>query len=157
MAVDKATVAGLKEAQAVFRALPDTAREAYIDVAVWPTLSEVARVGRSRLVPGHGVRTGALREALGFSVNRRSGWGKVGIRTGFERFLPGRSGSASTSAGARAIRPTRYGHLYHFRHDPFLVRAAEGEQAAFLARAKQAGKSLEVRMADLAHRGGGLL
>ena len=65
MAVDKVTLLGLKEAQAAFKQLPDLAREAFNE-AVETTAAHVVTLSQSRLTPGHGVRTGQLKKALGF-------------------------------------------------------------------------------------------
>ena len=160
MGLDKVTVKGLKEAQALFRQLPDVARDAYVEVAVRPTASEIVRDAQSRLIPGRGFRTGATKRALGYTVNTKTGQARVGIRLGFEMVQPGRNGSALTSKGAFSHRPTKVGHLVEFGHGgphpapahPFLVPAADGQQAPFLARARAAGRKLEGEMVSIGAR-----
>lgn len=160
MAVDAVTVRGLKEAQAVFRQLPDVARDAYVEIAVRPTASELVRDAQSRLIPGHGFVTGALKRSLGYTLNARTGQARVGIRRGFDVIRPGRNGSALTSRGAFKHQPTKIGHLVEFGHGgphpapphPFMVIAAEGQQAPFLSRARAAGRRIEGEMAAIGAR-----
>jgi hypothetical protein len=110
------------------------------------------------LVPGRGFQTGQLQKALGWSINKRSGSAKVGVRLGFETFTPGRNGSAATNAGARAHRPTKIGHLVEFGHrrgaspHPFLVPAAEATKGYFLAQCRAAGSTIERDMASVGGR-----
>lgn len=160
MAVDAVTVLGLKEAQAIFRQLPAVAQEAYVELAVRPTASEIVRDAASRLIPGHGFVTGALKRALGYVVNAKTGQARVGNRRGFEVIQPGRNGSALTSKGAFKHQPTKIGHLVEFGHGgphpapphPFMVIAAEGQIAPFLSRARAAGRRIEGEMVTIGAR-----
>lgn len=150
MAVDKVTILGLKEAQATFRQLPAIAREAFNE-AISNTAEHIVDRARGSLVPGSGYRTGQLKQALGWNINKRSGSAKVGVRKGFERFQPGRTD--------RLHRPTKVGHLVEFGHSggasphPFLVPAAEASKSFFLAQCRAAGPTLERDMARIGNVG----
>jgi hypothetical protein len=165
VALTKIDVVGLREAQAVFRQLEPTTREVWVDYVITPTASEMARTRASLLVPGRGRVTGQLQKAQGFTVNKRSGSAIVGTRLGFDTFKPGRNGSASLSAGARAHRPTRIGHLVNFGHGGphparatnFAEKAAAAEEGPMLQRSKHAGRMLEQRMGDIGNVGRSLL
>jgi hypothetical protein len=147
VAVDRTTVIGLREAAAAFRQLEPIAREAFNE-AVEKSSDFLVANARGRMGPGRGVRTGRLKESLGFSLNRRSGSAKVGIRSGFDVALPGRSA---------LHRPTAIGHLVEFGHGgphpapayPFLVPAAEATKSFFLAQSRAAGSVIERDMAKV--------
>lgn len=169
-----AKILGLKEAKAAFQKLPEVARDAY-NWATEVTLSEIARSAMANLQKSPSIRTRTLLDSIGWSLNRNSGQGKVGIKqiTSTVNVLPGvrkntiikgrviagRNGSALTSQGARVIRPTRYGHLVEFGHggkaakaEPFMRPAVTQEQSHFLARCRDAGSRIERDMANVGSR-----
>lgn len=166
---------GLREAIAAFQALPDETREALLS-ATETTVSEIARGAQVRLRSSPSIMTRTLVNAVGWTVNRRSGLGRVGIRATSTvmrnaqmgaigrntvrvkgTVIPGRNGSALTSQGARIIRPTKYGHLVEFGHrkgagrgaaapEPFMKPAAKAEEANYLDRIRRSGPDIERRM-----------
>jgi hypothetical protein len=144
---------GLPAARAAFKKLDPIARETFIDVAVRPTASAIASAAKGGLAPGRGVDTGTLQEAIGHSVSTRTGEARVGIRLGFNKAIPGRSGSALYSRGARLHVPTKIGHLVNFGHGsvgaiPFMTNAYRAQEGAFLQRCRTAGQVIEQRMGD---------
>lgn len=154
-------VDGIPEMRAAFKLLPDVAKEAFRD-AVFVTASEIVRQARGYLVPGHGFRTGALKESLGFRVTPH-GEARIGIRRGFQRAIAGRGGRALTSRGARLHIPTKIGHLVEFGHGGphpapphrFLRPAYESQREAFLDRCRRAGRTIEQQMAARASAAAG--
>lgn len=156
MGLAKVEIRGLREAANTFRQLPDVSRDAF-NVAVQTTVQVIAYQAAAKVPVG---RTGALKRAIGWSMNNRSGQGKVGIRLGFTVAQPGRGGSALKAKGAFLHSPTKIGHLVEFGHagphpagpHPFLRPALEREQADFLARCRLAGKQIETNMATIGGR-----
>jgi hypothetical protein len=171
-----AKILGLSQAKAAFQKLPEIAREEY-NRATWTTLSEIARIAKQNILANPSVRTRALYDHVGFTLNEKSGQGRVGIRKGETRIVvpsagggkartirvkgiivAGRNGSALRSQGAKVIRPTSYGHLVEFRHkEPFMVPAAKAQQQPYLDRMRVASRAIEKQMAKQPSTGGGLL
>jgi hypothetical protein len=154
MALLKTDIQGLKEMALAFAKMPEIAREAFNE-AVEKAAQYQVEQARAALTPGHGFRTGQLKRALGYVINRKSGSAATGIRLGFESFRPGRSATA-----ANLYRPTRAGHLVEFGHGgpspatakPFMMPAAERTRAYFLTQCQAAGKVMEREMATIGGR-----
>jgi hypothetical protein len=145
---------GLPAMRAAFKKLPDVTRDAMAGAAL-ETAQVIAGQAASSLVPGKGFQTGALKRALGATLNSRTGEARVGIRAGFNVAIPGRGGSALTKNGARLHVPTKIGHLIEFGHGgphpagahPFAKPAVRAEEGAFLDRCRRAGRVIEEQMA----------
>lgn len=140
-------VQGLKEARAAFKAMPPMMQEEIGD-ATEQTARVVMADAKQRLRPGHGYRTGLLRQQIGMSFSRKTGIARVGIRKGvFVVTLP----------GGRKIRhrPNVIGHLVEFGHGgphaapayPFMVPAAEAQRQPYAQRARRAMQVVAGRMA----------
>ena len=169
-------VQGLREAKAAFQALPEVVRDRMLD-ATETTVREIVRHAQARLASSPSIRTRTLYNHVKWSVNKKNGRGKAGVATGTttmtERanfakgviggrtirvkgiLVAGKGGSASTSQGAKLIRPSRYAHLVEFgaRHmpaEPFMIPAAESQKQPYLDRCRAAGKHVEK---DVAHIG----
>ncbi len=106
------------------------------------------------------VRSGALRDKLGYSFDPRTGRAKVGIEKGTVIVAIGEGGSALHSKGAISETPSHIGHLVEFGHadrtagpHPFMIPAAEAERDLYLQRCRKSGGDIERDMAS----GGGLL
>jgi Bacteriophage HK97-gp10, putative tail-component len=120
-------VIGAEEAALVFKKIPPTL-ERYLTRASEATAQAIVARAKT-LVP---VRTGALRNAIGYTVERGTGYCQVGILRG---------------VGLGGVRPTRYAHLVEFGHagprgpaapHPFMIPAAEAERQAHERRAREA-------------------
>ncbi len=140
-------VSGLVAARKAFQALPETMRQ-HLAEATEDTALAMAADARQR-VP---VDTGTLRDHIGHSFSKRSGFARVGVKAGGVA-IAGAGGSALTSAGARYLRPQRYAHLVEFgtvraTAKPFMLPAAEGQRALYARRLKDAGKKAERQLAS---------
>lgn len=170
-----AKVLGLSQAKAAFQKLPEVSREQF-NKATWATLSEIKRIAQANILSSPSVRTRALYNAVAFTLNEKSGQGRVGLTPGSTRItvpsasgkgrsvrvkgilVAGRGGSALRSQGARLIRPTKYGHLVEFKHnEPFMVPAAKAQTQPYLERMRAAGRAIESEMKYQPSSGGGLL
>ncbi len=166
-------VAGLKSAKAAFQALPEIARDAMAD-ATFTTASEIARIAKQRLLSNGSILTRTLYNAIGFTMNMKTGRGRAGIQNVTTRVsndssskrtfrvkgrvvtTVGRSGVATS----RIVRPSKYGHLVEFGGrggkmpaKPFMIPAAENQKAPYLDRCKRAGKVIEQQTAAIGARG----
>lgn len=105
------------------------------------------------LVP---VRFGALKKAIGFAFDKRSGLAFVGIQTGPSFAVGGRTVSLSKattraralSAAVQVLHPRRYGHLVEFgtsrtRAKPFMVPAAARTKPIFERNMRGIGPKVE--------------
>jgi len=153
-------VQGLREAKAAFQALPEIVRDR-TNAATETTISEIARLAKGRILASPSIRTRALLNHIAFKLNKNNGRGRVGVATGTTTFViagrkvkvkgiitAGKGGSASTSAGAKKVQPTRYAHLVEFgsrhaRAEPFMLPSAEAQKQAYLARCRAAGTAIE--------------
>lgn len=164
-----AKVEGLREAIRAFQALPDVTQDA-MRQATRVTVSEIARLARLNLQRNPSIQTRTLLNSIGWTVNERSGEGRVGIQRVSTRvanpaggravrvkgvLIAGRNGSALRSQGARLLRPSKYGHLVEFgrsgrgtaRPEPFMRPAVQAEQQPYLDRCRAAGRTVEQQMA----------
>ena len=164
-----AHIQGMRELKRAFQALPEIVRERML-VATEETVRAIASKAQERLRSSPAIRTRALHDHVAWQVTKTNGRGKVGVKTGTTTMTiggrrrrvkgiitAGAGGSASTSAGATKIQPTRYAHLVEFgtKHmpaEPFMMPAAESEKGRFLERCKAAGPDIE---RDVAKIGGG--
>lgn len=169
-------VKGLRETQKAFSAMPEVMKENLVDEAIEPTVREVVRIARGKVQSSPSIRTRALLNAIGWTINRKKGIGKAGIQnvsttvssgsmgmTGKSTVrvkgivVAGKGGSALHRLGARLIKPSRYAHLVEFGSrfmdaEPFMLPAVESQEQPYLDRAVRAGKKTEK---DLAAIGGG--
>lgn len=156
MALTKVEVLGLREASDAFRRLPKIAKDAF-NVATLTTVQVLSAQAADKAPVG---KTGALKRAIGWSMNNATGQGKVGIRLGFDVVRAGRNGSALTANGAFKHSPTKIGHLVEFGHGgpgraaahPFLRPALEREQNDYLLRCRKAGAQIERDMSSIGGR-----
>lgn len=162
-------VRGLKEAKAAFQALELVAREALLD-ATETTVREIARGAQARILSSPSVQTRQLLNHIDWRLTKSSGRGRVGVSSGETRMVvggrkvkvkgivvTGKGGSASHSAGAKLIRPSRYAHLVefgsaHMRAEPFMLPSAEAQREPYLQRAIRAGKPIEQNLAAIGMR-----
>jgi len=160
-------VQGLREAKAAFQALPEIVREAMLE-ATETTLSEIVRHARARLQSSPSIRTRALYNQIGFTLNRKSGRGRAGIMAGTTTFVSAGKRirikgiyrkNADGTWNSKKIQPSRYGPKVEFgtksmSAEPFMVPAAESQEQPYLARCQAAGRTIETKMAAI---GGGRL
>lgn len=160
-------VAGLREAKAQFQRMPEAFQHAMLD-ATEKTLYAIASRARARLQASPSIQTRNLYNAVGSSLNKNSGRGRVGIQNttttisvGGRKIrvkgivTAGAGGSASRAAGARKDVPARRAHFVEFgtrkmRAEPFMIPSAEAEKDDALARYKAAGKIAERDLANTA-------
>jgi hypothetical protein len=159
----KLVEAGLSQARAAFKALPVAAREDLND-ATEDTAIRILAGARQRVAPHR--RYGFLERYLAYSINTKTGEGKVGLPRR-AAVIPGGASPSSTrtatitrrrktgsAKGARVIYPSKYAHLVEFGHgrgrgkssapaSPFMIPAAESERQAFLQRCKRQGPQIE--------------
>lgn len=161
-------IAGLREAKAAFQALPEITRDAMLG-ATEITLREIERHAKAKLASSPSIQTRNLYNAVGWTLNRKSGRGRAGIQNVTTRIngkrvkgivTAGRDGSAATSAGASIDRPARRAHFIEFgtRHhpaEPFMGPAADSQKAAHVDRCHHAGKVIERQTAAIGLAGGG--
>ena len=163
------TVRGQAAAIAAFKALPQIVRDRLND-ATETTVREIARVAQARLASSPSIQTRSLYNAVGWSMNTKTGRGKAGVgnvittvTVGGKKvrvrgiLIAGRGGSASLSAGAKKINPRRYAHLVEkgtrsMAAEPFMLPAATSEQQPYLRRCQIAGKHVERDMANIGSR-----
>lgn len=164
-----AHVQGLREAKAAFQAMPEAFRDRLFD-ATFVTCSEIARAAKGHIQTSPSIRTGALLNAIGFTVSQKNGRGKVGVMNVTSSVFvagkrikvkgivtAGKGGSASTSKGASIVRPSQYAHLVEFGTrnmpaEPFMIPAAESQKALYLDRCKRASKDAEKDLAAIGMR-----
>ena len=162
-------IAGLREAKAAFQALPEVVRARLLS-ATETTLREVVRLAKMRIAANPSIQTRTLFNAIGYTLNKKSGRGKAGvsnvsttITVGGKTFkvkgllVAGRGGSASTAKGARLIRPSRYAHLIEFgsrrqRKEPFMLPAVQSQEQAYLSRCQAQGPAIEKDVAAIGLR-----
>lgn len=133
---------GLAELKRAFKALPEVTRDRLNDATSKTAFAILQR--EKSLVP---VRTGALRDALDWSMSEKTGIARVGVRKG--------------ATGPDGERPGLYAHLVEFGHagshpagpHPFAIPAAEAERENYLERCREAGRKVERDLSS----GGGLL
>ena len=165
----QAHIRGLREAKAAFQALPAITR-GHLNTATETTLSEIVRHAKARIQSSPSVRTRSLLNSVAFTLNKNNGRGRVGVSDGSStisfggtRFRikgtlrMGSGGSASTSQGAKLIRPSRYAHLIEFgsrkqRAEPFMMPAAKSQEGPYLDRCKRAGTDVEKDIAAIGMR-----
>lgn len=102
------------------------------------------------------IDTGTLRDHIGASFSKRSGFGRVGIRSG-RVAIAGRGGSALTKQGARLIEPKKYAHMVEFGTSkmsarPFMLPAAEAERGRYASRLRNAIKRSERVLTNIGAR-----
>jgi HK97 gp10 family phage protein len=162
-------IQGLREAKAAFQALPEIVRDASLD-ATETTVREIARGAQARILANPSVQTRSLHDHIAWKVTKTNGRGRVGIASGETRMVvngrkvkvkgivvAGKGGSAKTSAGAKLIKPSRYGPKVEFgtRHmkaEPFMVPAAESQREPYLQRMIRAGQQIERNTAAIGMR-----
>lgn len=172
-------VQGLREAKSAFQALPQIARDAYLH-ATEMTLMEIRRGAQGRILSSPSVNTRRLHDHVNYTLNRKSGFGRVGVTSGSSRIIvpsvagktrsvrvkgvvvPGRGGSALKSAGARIDRPSRRAHFVEFGTkfmpaEPFMVPATTAQKSPYLERIRAAGREIERGVASAANMGRGQL
>jgi len=165
-------IKGLKEAKAAFQALPQIVRDR-MNVATETTVREIARQAKAHILASPSVRTRALYNAIGWSMNTKNGRGKVGVQRVTTTLtiggraikvkgiiVAGNGGSALTSRGAKKIVPSRYAHFVEFGTvkmpaEPFMIPSAEAEKQPYLSRCRAAGRSIEEDTARIGMAGGG--
>ena len=132
------------------------------------TLSEIIRGARARLRASPSIRTRALYNAIGFTLNRKSGRGRAGVLSVTTTFVSGGktirikgrfNKNADGSWNSKKIQPSRYAAKVEFGTkympaEPFMIPAAESQQQPYLARCAAAGRQIEK---DVAAIGGGAL
>lgn len=146
-------VKGIIAARKAFQAVEPVMR-AKLAEATERTVYAVER----RAVQNVPTHTGTLRQHIGSTFSKRSGFGKVGIRPG-RVVIAGTGGSAFTKHGARVLEPRKYAHFVEFgtsdiQAQPFMLPAAQAERVAYAQRLKASGAEAE---RDLSRIGGGLL
>jgi hypothetical protein len=164
-----AKILGLTEAKRAFEALPEIARDEY-NWATELTLREITRLAIARLLSSGHVRTRALVNHIGWTLNKKSGQGRAGVLKASTVMVlggqkvrvrgivqAGKGGSALKSQGARVIRPSKYGHLIEFdtgpgKTEPFMRPAVAAEQSHYLARCRDAGQRIEKGVANIGMR-----
>ena len=153
-------VQGLREAKAAFQALPEITRDRLLN-ATTKTVEMIAFHAKMRLLASPSIRTRSLYNAIAWRVTKTNGRGRVGVTSGQTRMvvggkrirvkgivIAGRGGSASTAAGAKVIRPSRYAHLVelgtrHSKAEPFMLPAAESQKDPYLRRCQAEGTAIE--------------
>jgi HK97 gp10 family phage protein len=159
-------IQGLREAKAAFQALPDIVRTHLLE-ATETTVREIARQAQANLQASPSIQTRSLYNHVKWAVTKTNGRGRVGISSGQTTItvggkkvrvkgivIAGRGGSASRSAGAKVIRPSRYAHLVEFgaRHmpaEPFMLPAAESQKQPYIDRCRAAGPDIERAVAKI--------
>lgn len=162
-------IRGFRAAKAAFQALPQVTRDR-LNVATELTAREIARLAKANLLASPSVQTRALLNAVGWTMNAKSGRGRAGVANvtttvtvGSRRIrvrgllIAGRGGSARTAAGAKTVNPRRYAHLVEFGTrrfpaEPFMLPAAEAEKAPYLARCRATGRPIEQDLAAVGAR-----
>jgi len=158
-------VKGLREAKAAFQQMPEIVRDRLND-ATEMTVREISRLGKVQVQRSPSIRTRALLNAIGWSMNRKNGRGRAGImavstiisnptlgavgKTTIKVkgiLIPGKGGSARTSKGAKLIRPQRYAHFVEFGTrkmpaEPFMIPAAKSQEQPYLDRCKARGPEI---------------
>lgn len=134
-----------------FKTVPDEIRGRAAD-ATEATVYAVERRAQQNVR----VDTGTLRSHIGSAFSKRTGFGRVGIKSG-RVALAGRGGSARTSQGARLLEPKKYAHLVEFgtstvSAQPFMLPAAEAERVPYGARMRQAGQAAERALTNIGAR-----
>lgn len=170
----KGYIRGLSEAKAAFQALPEAMRVRSL-AATEITLSEIVRHAKLRLAANPSIQTRTLYNSIAYSLNKNSNRGKAGVTNvtstvlfahmgGITRkirvkgiIVAGKNGSASTSQGAKVIRPGRYAHLVefgskHMKAEPFMIPAAKTQEGPYLDRMKVAGREVEKDLAAIGLR-----
>src|SRR5574343_344848 len=137
---DQSSIVGLAQAKSAFQKLPDVVRERMNDATEHSSIRILAGA-RQRLAPHR--RYGFLENYLGYSMNRKTGEGRVGLprraavipggakigapKTRSIRRL-GKKGNRwvqittfdvygeGSAKGAKTIYPSKYGHLVEFGH-----------------------------------------
>lgn len=166
-------VQGLKEAKAVFQALPVVARDAMLG-ATETTVREIARNAQANLLRSPSVQTRNLHNAVAWRVTKTNGRGRVGITSGSTVIRTASNvrgtmrnvrvkgiitaGASGGAAGGRVDVPARRAHFVEFgtrrmRAEPFMIPAAERERMPALQRYVRAGKVVEQKAADIGLRG----
>lgn len=139
------SVKGLAAARKAFKDIDPVMRE-HLNEATEQTTLVTLFDAKRRLTPGHGVRTGILRDQLASSFSAKTGFGRVGIKKGtFVININGRS---------LYHKPSKIGHLVEFGHGgphpaqayPFMVPAAEGQRSLYVQRLTAAGKKAERKL-----------
>lgn len=131
----------LREAKAAFNALPDIVREAMND-ATEVTLERI-RASAVQRVP---VRYGFLRDRIKWKLNRKIGFGRVGI-----------SNEQATTPDGKTVYPSLYGKFAEFgtihQHaHPFMAPAAEAEVNPHIQRCRDARSLIEKEAAAIGNR-----
>jgi hypothetical protein len=155
-------VRGLAAAKATFEQTPAVFRDR-LNSATELTVREIARQAQGFLERSPSIETRSLYNAVGWSMNTRTGHGRAGVqsvvtnlgRVGRLR-LRLRGAIVTTRGGKeRIINPRRYAHLVEFgsrkmRAEPFMRPAAEAETQPYLDRCQAAARAAE---RDLSHIG----
>lgn len=157
-------IEGLRSAKETFQRLPVAVRERVLD-ATETTTREIVRLAQAKILSSPSVQTRALHDHVQWTLRKSSGLGQAGISSGHTTIteaanfkagviggrkikikgilMAGKGGSASTSAGARLVMPSRYAHLVEFgtrkmAAEPFMTPAKEIQAPIHLARVSRA-------------------
>lgn len=149
-------VRGMKAAQAAFQKMPQVMRDR-LNVATDLTAREIVRVAKSRVASSPAVETRALLNNIAFTLNEKTGRGKVGVSAGSTSGLfaagTGVAGELKrrrikgviAAIGNRQVKrvPSRYAHLVefgtiHMPAEPFMIPAADAQKGPFLDRCRSA-------------------
>lgn len=142
----KGSVRGHIAARKAFKALAPE-MQAQLSEATERTVYAV----KQRATASVPVDTGTLRDHVLSRFSPRTGFGRVGIKSG-RVAIAGRGGSALTAQGARVLEASRYAHMVEFgtattAAQPFMLPAAEAERGAYAQRLRTAGKKAERNLA----------
>jgi hypothetical protein len=149
---DKGAILGLTDTKTAFRAVDPVLRD-HLNDATEETVRVIAMQARQAVRR----RFGILAQHIQWTMSRATGIGKVGI---------GPRETVALPSGRGTEIPTQIAHNVEFGHGgphpapahPFLLPAAEGEQAHYLTRVHQAGRAAEDQLAARNYAtGGGLL
>lgn len=163
-------IRGMRECRAAFKALPEIAREHFLEAAR-VTASEIARHAQAKLLSSPSVQTRALHDHVMSKVIKQSGRAIAGVSAGTTTFrvgkrrirvkgiiTAGKGGSALKSEGARIDKPSKRAHFVEFGSrrqpaEPFMIPAAESQEGPYLSRVQAAGRLIERDVANIGMRG----
>jgi HK97 gp10 family phage protein len=142
-------VQGLRAAKAAFQALPEAVRDRTND-ATETTVREIVRLAGARILASPSIRTRALLGSLAWKLNRKTGRGTAGVKSGTVNVVGG-------TITARPVNPARYAHLVEFGTvkmpaEPFMLPAAESQKQPYLSRCVAAGRNIEKDLANIGSR-----
>jgi hypothetical protein len=149
-----ATVQGVEATKKAFAVAPEVFRER-LNVATDLTLREIVRAAQGRVLASPAIRTRSLYNAIGFTLNKKTGRGRAGVQNLQTRLALG--GRARVRFRGRivtfknrelVVNPRRYAHLIEFGTrrapaEPFMRPAAQAQTEPFVARCQQAMREAE--------------